>query len=294
MSKRPFSSPRPTLERAAKKKKQVAVVVPVVAVCDSLCDDHWFVVTRHLPEPRDYFALQRVNKQFAALLVTKYFLDDKRVCYYTSYKLWMTGVIHFYAIPDAHLTDALWLHAVRKSPSRIKNMPAHLRTPDFLLALVKLSEGVLAHVPPEMITLEMCTIAAAHSGYELKHVPEVMRTHEVCLAALSNCSDPDEAISYVPVSALTRDVCDRIVGIGCFQPSMLRADMWTPEMCLAVASRHGVWLASVPLALRTHDVCVAAVARSMDAYADVPDEIRETAAFCRIVFHTRIRNYWGD
>ena len=64
-------------------------------------------------------------------------------------------------------------------------------------------------------TIEQAIASVKRNGGNLRFVPKNLRTTEVCEIAVADCG---KAIKYVPLDAVTEEMCSAVVFAKYFQP----------------------------------------------------------------------------
>lgn len=105
--------------------------------------------------------------------------------------------------------------------------------------------SVLAFVPQEYLTEELCEIAVSRNGEALRDVPDTMRTAALCGVAVREYGP---ALEYVPMQHRTKELCYAAVaefGMAlAFVPSeqldeeLVRCAVATAPMAVQFAPRH--------------------------------------------------------
>lgn len=116
-------------------------------------------------------------------------------------------------------------------------------------------------------------LKAVRAGAPLKDLPHWLRTDAVEQAALA--ADIYN-ISTIDPRKITPALAERAVrhDYGCLIEHV-PAELLTPALCLASARTNGLSLAHIPEALRSVEVCVAALQDRWDMFPAVPADLRE-------------------
>lgn len=175
------------------------------------------------------------------------------------------------AVPFARRTAELYRRAIAGgcAPSALNApIPPAALAPDVCEAVVARCGEALAHLPPELVTLELCVSSARSAG--LKAVPAwALASKAVCEAAAFSAGSIDRMPPSMRLR-LAEQILQRPGGLAYLPPT--RDNVWE-----AVA-RHGD-LHLVPKHMRTLEVCLKALSVKPAALEHMPDRL-VTLAMC--------------
>ena len=161
-------------------------------------------------------------------------------------------------VPEKYRTIELHVEAAKTSLEEWERLPSESITSQFCLEVVKRNAAALRHVPPHMLSAELCH-AAAGQWNGISHVPPEWRTPALYMEAVRRHGT---MLHFVP------------------------RKQRSAELCLEAVRQDGVALAYVPHALRSEEICVTAVAQSRRwevAALFVPARLCFTKRFLRLV-----------
>lgn len=155
--------------------------------------------------------------------------------------------------------------------------------------------AALSFVPPDLLTAELCRMAAENDGLALLFVPQKWRTDEVYKSAvrqngLALCYVPENdrtedlclisvledgrALQYVPQTHRTEALCKRAVLQNGAALQWVPLELRTPMLCGTAVRSNGAGLKHVPSEERTMEICSMAVRSNGVALAFAPLEFK--------------------
>ncbi|MDR2584134.1 MAG: DUF4116 domain-containing protein [Fibromonadaceae bacterium] len=160
------------------------------------------------------------------------------------------GSNYFKLIPKKFRTPKVYHAAVKQDNSALKYVPEHLKIKVCLFALGHKHDSVFMYMPKKLKTPEVCLAAVKCCCSNLKYVPKALRNQEVCLAAANSpANDLEDILKYVPKG-------------------------FKSQVCKIAVQKDGWLLRFVPNALKTPEICLAAVKNNIHAFTEVPNSIK--------------------
>jgi len=114
-------------------------------------------------------------------------------------------------------------------------------------------------------------MAVSKNGTLLALIPIEFRTADVCMPAVMNCG---RAIEFVPADVITPKMYDIAISDDYRTLKCIPKEYISPEICMSVVMKHGRALRYIPDELLNDDICVAAINRDIDALDIIPEEKR--------------------
>ena len=195
--------------------------------------------------------------------------------------------------PEEIRAEDFYLAVVKKSGFALKHVPEKFKTARVCLEAMKNDpskkelddnkyEPLLQFVPKNLITAELCQIAAKRkTTNEFEHIPDEHRTDQMYLDAVKTNG---YMLRYIPdefkTAELCKDVakeckwllCNALASGYVSKPEFMEAMAWhdpwvleyipdehkTPELCLSAVKYDGWILENVPMKHRTEEICMTA------------------------------------
>jgi hypothetical protein len=192
-------------------------------------------------------------------------------------------------IPNEAKTEEFWLEVVSVHGQVFRQVPQKMKNYKMHLAAVKGDELSLESIPKKFITEEVCLAAIKNERGTrvLQHVPENLKTPEICLNAVKKAGDN---LRYVPEELKTPEMC--LIAAKELSVHLMKyipKHFLTPEICLKIV-KNKYKLFTIPLELRTLEVCLASVRNNGDNLKDVPEKLK-TLKMCLLAVQKYVS--WG-
>jgi len=175
-------------------------------------------------------------------------------------------------IPGPLRSASLCEFAVRHNGFNLQGVPTGLITPELCEIAVRQNGRALEFVPGELRTPRLCELAVSENGIALQFVPPALCTEQLCETAITKNGD---AFIYVPDAlktvALFEEAAKRTLGALKSVPLHI-CNSITEQVIVAklAVEAEGYTLSSLPLHLRTLEVCEAAVRNRPSAFRFSP------------------------
>ena len=114
------------------------------------------------------------------------------------------------SIPNTFLTKENIELALINDPKEVFKLPEDIRD-KYLSFAVSLRGQILANIPREKKTAELCRLAFANNYLAFKYIPHEFKTQDMCLRALAG--NP-RLIKYVPITLLNEDFLEILEDLG--------------------------------------------------------------------------------
>jgi len=179
-------------------------------------------------------------------------------------------------IPEPLRSAPLCDFAVRHNGFNLRGVPPGLITPELCEIAVRQNGRALEFVPRELRTQRLYELAVSENGIALRFVPPALCTEQLCETAITQDGN---AFIYVPDAlktvALFEEAAKRTLGALKSVPLHI-CNSITEQVLVAklAVEAEGYTLSSLPLHLRTLEVCEAAVRNRPSAFRFSPIPLR--------------------
>lgn len=185
------------------------------------------------------------------------------------------------AVPTNMMTKEIFLIAYRKKPLIIDQILIKAEfSSEILIDLIKEDSNQLSSIiPSESMIQQICSNAVKHCELLLKHVPKELQTQEVlsiatnvCSLAVKHCS---LQLQNVPKELRTQEVCSMAVSKNGLALECLPLNERLTYLCKLAVGQNFKALRFVPDESMSKDICLDAVQQSGSALRYVPYYLRK-------------------